>query len=563
MSGQIDRRRFIEFFSAAGLGSTLLPGALYAAASQDESVTKEHLAQAEKIAGLEFTDEEREMMVRGLNQNLRGYQRLRDFPLDNSVPPALVFDPRPPGAPIDQSYRPVRLPEGPVPNRPGNLEEMAFWPVSRLANAIRHRVVSSLELTEMYLERLERFDAQLHCVVTLMKDQAIAQAKRADEELGAGRYRGPLHGIPWGAKDLLATRGTRTTWGAKPFESQMIDEDATVVERLDRAGAVLLAKLTLGALAMGDVWFGGKTRNPWNPEQGSSGSSAGSASAVTAGLVGFAIGTETLGSIVSPCSRCGATGLRPTFGRVSRHGAMALSWTMDKIGPIARSAEDCALVFAAIQGPDGKDPTVRSATFGWDPNVPLRDMRIAFAEQDFQRGRRGGDFDQATLEVLEQKGAKLEAIAIPDLPYRELLVILHAEAATAFDDITRDGRVRELVSQGPGSWPNSFRTAQMIPAVEYLRAMRVRSRVIEEVDALFRQYDVIVTPAFNGNALVASNLTGHPCVVMPNGFRDNGSPSSITFLGPLDGEAKMLAAAHHYQQATDHHLKQPEAITRG
>ncbi len=558
MRPAIDRRRFLEYFSVAGLGSTLLPGALYAAVAQEAEVTADHIAQAETIAGLTFTSEERESMVRGLNDHLRSYARLREFPIDNGVPPAFIFDPRPPGSATDQSWRPVSLPAGPVPSRPDDLEEMAFWPVSKLARAIRHRVVSCLELTEMYLARLERFDAQLHCVVTLMKDAARSQARRADEELKNGRYRGPLHGIPWGAKDLLATKGVRTTWGAKPFENQRLDIDATVVERLDRAGAVLLAKLTLGALAMGDVWFGGMTRNPWNPEQGSSGSSAGSASAVTAGLVGFAIGTETLGSIVSPCSRCGATGLRPTFGRVSRYGAMALSWTMDKIGPIARSAQDCALVFAAIQGPDGKDPNVRAATFGWDPDLSLKDLRIAFTEKDFGRNRRGGGFDQQSLEILRQQGAQLEPIEIPHLPYRELLVILDAEAATAFDDITRDGRDDELVSQGPRSWPNQFRTSRLIPAVEYLRAMRVRTRVIEQVDAVFRPYDVIVTPAFAGAGLVASNLTGHPCVVLPNGFRDDGSPTSITFLGPLDGEAKLLAAAHRFQEATDHHLKHPE-----
>ena len=387
----------------------------------------------------------------------------------------------------------------------------------------------------MYLDRLKRHGPTLECTITLTEERALEQARRADEEIAAGRYRGPLHGIPWGIKDLLAVKGYPTTWGAEPYVDQVIDMDATVVRRLDEAGAVLVAKLTVGALAMGDVWFGGKTRNPWNLEQGSSGSSAGSAAATVAGLVGFSIGTETHGSIIPPSTRCGATGLRPTFGRVSRHGAMALSWTMDKIGPICRSVEDCALVFDAIHGADGLDPTVRDVPFVWDANIDVRNLRIgdlksAFDEEpESEEGRewRRMDLRGARRAPLARRGAI--PFELPKgLPVSALRLILHAECAAAFDDLTRSGRDRLMEERS--SWPNTFRQARFIPAVEYIQANRVRTLVMAALDEAMRDIDVFVTPSYAGDVLLMTNLTGQPAVVLPNGFRADGTPVSISFI---------------------------------
>ncbi|HEX7119769.1 MAG TPA: amidase family protein [Longimicrobiales bacterium] len=559
----IDRRRFMAYFTSVGLGGTLFPGVLWALGRGE--VTKEMIAQAEQIAGLQFTDAQREEMVRGLNRKLEAYQALRTVEVPNSVVPAIRFDPVVPGvrppAEVKAGRRARRSEPGRV-ERPANLEEVAFWPVTKLSELVRTRQVTSVELTEMYLDRLERYGPTLECVVTLTTERALEQARRADEEIAAGRYRGPLHGIPWGAKDLLAVKGYRTTWGAEPYVDQVIDEDATVVRRLDEAGAVLVAKLTLGALAMGDVWFGGKTRNPWNLEQGSSGSSAGSAAATVAGLVGFSIGTETLGSIVSPSTRCGATGLRPTFGRVSRHGAMALSWTMDKIGPICRSVEDCALVFEAIHGPDGLDPTVREAPFVWDASVSPKDLRIGYLASGFEeepeeeRDREWRRLDRQVLDVLRSLGAELIPFELPDdLPVNALRIILDAESAAAFDDLTRSGR--DALMDERSRWPEIFREARFIPAVEYIQANRLRSLLMAAMDQAMRAVDVFVTPSYAGSVLLTTNLTGHPAVVLPNGFTSDGTPVSISFIGNLWGEAEALAVAKAYQDATDHHLRVP------
>ncbi len=377
----LDRRRFMVYFSGLGLSSTLFPGVLYAMAQDKGKVTREMIAEAEKLAGLQFTDAQRDLMQSELSDRLQGIDRLRAIALKNSVAPALYFDPVPIGRsrPAAGPRKPIEMSEKETPEVPGDLEELAFLPVTQLSRLVRARDVTSVELTEMYLNRLKRHDEKLKCVVTLCEQLAMDQAKTADREIDAGKYKGPLHGIPWGAKDLLNTRGIRTTYGARPFENQVLDDDATVVTRLREAGAVLLAKLSLGELAMGDVWFGGMTRNPWKPEEGSSGSSAGSSAATAAGLVGFAIGTETLGSIVSPCTRCGVTGLRPTYGRVSRAGAMALSWSMDKIGPICRSVEDCALVLDAIHhGADLRDPTAAGVAFHWNPGRSLKELKIGY-----------------------------------------------------------------------------------------------------------------------------------------------------------------------------------------
>jgi Asp-tRNA(Asn)/Glu-tRNA(Gln) amidotransferase A subunit family amidase len=562
LPADVDRRDFLAYFSGIGLSGTLLPGVLWARLQEEPRLTADMLTDAERVAGLDFTDEERETMLRGLERNLEAYRALRSQPIANEVPPALHFDPVLPGMETPSVVRPFRPGRAPSVRRPENLEEVAFWPVTHLAELVRSRQVSSTELTEMYLARLERHGPTLECVVTLTEELAFEQARRADEELAMGRYRGPLHGIPWGAKDLLSVRDYPTTWGAKPFESQLIEEDATVVRRLEEAGAVLVAKLTLGALAMGDVWFGGRTRNPWDLEQGSSGSSAGSAAATVAGLVGFAIGSETLGSIVSPSTRCGATGLRPTFGRVSRAGAMALSWSMDKLGPLCRTVEDCALVLRAIHGADDLDPTARTVPFNWDAGRPLSDLRIGYFRSAFENEEsRNHEFDARALEALRGLGVDPVAVELPDeYPLGALRIILNAEAAAAFDDLTRSGRDDLLVRQDPGAWPTSFRRARLIPAVEFIQANRVRTMVMGALARALEGIDVFITPSYGGDVLLMTNLTGHPVVVLPSGYDEESHPASISFVGRLWGEAEALRVAQAWQEATGHHRKHPPAF---
>ncbi len=549
-----DRRAFMGYFSAAGLGSTLFPGVLWSRIAAGAEITTETIECAEEIAGLEFTADEREMMVEDLQRQRERIAELREIPLPNRVAPAIHFSPLLPGMELKAvPETPMVRSRVPIQTMPGSTEELAFLPVTALSELVRRREVSSLELTRMYLSRLRKFDPLLHAVVTLTEERAIPQAREADAEIAAGRYRGPLHGIPWGAKDLLAVAGYPTTWGATPYKDQVFDEDAEVVRRLDAAGAVLVAKLSLGALASGDVWFGGKTRNPWNPEQGSSGSSAGPGSATAAGLVGFSIGSETLGSISSPSTRNGVTGLRPTFGRVPRTGAMALSWTMDKLGPMCRSVEDCALVFDAIRGADGFDLTVRDAPFSWDATVAPASLRIGYFSEEFERPT-----DLATLDVLRSLGAELIPVVLPEFGYNAMRLILGAESAAAFDELTRSGRDDLLVRQDESAWPNSFRSARFIPAVEYLNANRARTLAMQKWAELMSGVDVIVTPTSGSSQLTATNLTGHPAVILPNGFEEeDGTPVSITFLGDLYGEDRMLAVAHAYQAATDFHLRYP------
>lgn len=566
-SHALDRRSFLGYFSAAGLGGTLFPGVLWAKLQEQQEeeprITNEMIADAEEIAGLEFTDDERELMRRGLDRRLRDFAALREVEIPNDVPPALLFDPLVPGLEVDLGgeEHPLRVSPQAVPELTGDLDELAFSPVTQLAELVRRREVSSTELTRMYLDRLERYDPKLLFLVNRTPELALKQAERADQEIAAGGYRGPLHGIPWGAKDLLATRDYPTTWGAAPYKDQIIREDAAVVKRLEAAGAVLVAKLTLGALAQGDVWFGGRTRNPWNNEGGSSGSSAGPGSATAAGCVGFSIGTETRGSIVSPATRNGVTGLRPTFGRVSRAGAMALSWSMDKIGPMCRSAEDCALVFAAIHGADGVDPTARSVPFNWNPYRPVKELRVGYLASAFEEAERYNNraFDIETLRVLrEEVGIDLVPIELPDFPIGSLGFILSAEAAAAFDELTRSDRDDLLTRQGRGGWPNSFRTSRFIPAVEYIQANRARTMYMRHFSQAIRDIDVFVTPSYRGGVLAATNLTGHPCVVVPNGFNDDGMPVSISFIGGLYRDAEALLVAHAYQQHTDFHLRVPD-----
>ncbi len=528
-----------------------------------KKVQTKDIAVMEKIIDLPFTSQERKLMLEDIRNHARIYRQLRQVPLPNSVPPALQFNPFPSGeqkspAPTPSSSE-LSSSVTTVIKRPDNLEELAFYPVTALAQLIRSRQVTATELATMYLSRLKKYGPKLECVVTLTEDLALAQAKRADEEIAAGHYRGPLHGIPWGAKDLLATKGIRTTWGAAPYKEQVPEEDATVVKKLEEAGAVLLAKLTLGELAWGDVWFGGRTRNPWDYEQGSSGSSAGSAAAMAAGLVAFAIGSETWGSIVSPSSRCGVTGLRPTFGRVSRHGAMALSWSMDKIGPIARSVDDCALIFQAIIGPDGQDLTCVDMPFEWDPDADIKTIRVGYLKKEFEKDYRNKKNDLATLEILRQLGVELIPFELPsDLPVDSLSFILNVEAAAAFDELTRSNKDELLVRQIRNAWPNVFRQARFIPAVEYIQANRIRWLLMKEMAARMEKIDVYVAPSFGGSNLLLTNLTGHPAVVVPNGFDDRGRPSSISFIGQLFGEAKALRIARAFQQATDFHQRHPQ-----
>ncbi|MFL5499454.1 MAG: amidase [Gemmatimonadaceae bacterium] len=567
----LDRRSFMAYFAGAGLTSTLFPGALWAKLAAGAEITVETIASAEEVAGVHFEPAERELMLDGLKQQEQRIEALHKVSLPNSVSPAIVFSPLPPGkkVPMDPRRPMVRSRIAPS-NAPADLEELAFLPLTALSELIRRGRVTSMQLTQMYIARLKKFDPVLRCVISLTEDRALRQARAADAEIARGRYRGPLHGIPWGAKDLLAVRGYKTTWGAGPFKEQVIDADATVVKRLDDAGAVLVAKLTLGELAQGDIWFGATTKNPWKVDQGSSGSSAGPASATAAGLVGFSIGSETLGSISSPSTRCGTTGLRPTFGRVPRTGAMALSWTMDKLGPICRSVEDCAIVLDAIYGPDGQDNTVVPASYHWNAQLSPKTLRIGYVKSAFDTPltdpadpkrtlHATKKFDDAALDVFRRLGIKLIPVDLPDVPYDAMRIILTAEAAAAFDELTRSDRDKELVQQGKFDWPNTFRTARFIPAVDYVNANRLRSIAIQKWDDLMRSVDVIVTPtgAANLSQLVATNLTGHPAVILPNGFRDDGTPVSLTFLGGLFEEGKLLAVARAYQEATAFHLKHP------
>ena len=545
---------------AACVGSFLLGAFITAPDDPKKPLTSDMADVASRLFGLEFTPAERDSLLDNLNDFRTDYDALRKVDLPNDVAPALYFNPLPTG---------FKMPTGPssfrasVPGKvtlPANREELAFYSVGQLGELIRTRQISSVELTRFFLNRLKTYDAKLHCVITLTDDLALQQATRADAELRAGKYRGPLHGIPYGAKDLLAKRGYKTTWGSVPYKDQTLNIDATVVRRLEEAGAVLCAKTSVGELAWGDVWFGGLTRNPWSPETGSSGSSAGTASAVSAGLLPFGIGTETLGSIVSPSTVCGTTGLRPTFGRVSRHGAMALSWSMDKIGPIARTVEDCGLVFNAIYGPDGHDPTVVAAPFRYAPVSSLKGMRIGYVKNAFDSNYPNRANDSLTLGILRKLGAELVPFELPaSVSANRISFILGVEAAASFDELTRSGRDDQMVRQIKNAWPNEFRSSRFVPAVEYIQANRARTRLINDMAAGLKKarLDVYVSPTYAGGNLTLTNLTGHPCVVLPNGFTRQNLPTSITFMGQLFEEGKMLAVAKAYQDATNWHRKHP------
>jgi Asp-tRNA(Asn)/Glu-tRNA(Gln) amidotransferase A subunit family amidase len=511
----------------------------------------------ERVIEMPFTDSERELMRNSLMNQLEAYRELRTHAPSNEVAPMLEFLAQPHANRFGHSQ------PGPVFSHhvagavPENLEELAFASIGELAALIKAQRITSVQLTQMYLARLKKYGPKLECVVELTEERALEAARKADAEIASGLYRGPLHGIPYGAKDLFAVKGTKTTWGAVPYKDQVIEDTATVVEKLDQAGAVLVAKLTLGALAWGDVWFDGMTRNPWNLEQGSSGSSAGSASAVSAGLVPFALGTETWGSIISPSTRCGVTGLRPSFGRVSRAGGMTLSWSMDKVGPITRYVEDTAIVFEAIRGTDGRDLSVRDASFAYRPDINLKDVTVGYIPELFEGDQPGRDLDRATLDKLRSMGVLLKTIRLPEGPVGALSIILSAEAAAAFDELTRSGKDDQMVRQVAMAWPNVMRAAQTIPAVAYIQANRIRRQILAELEANLEGVDLYLCPSFGGNNLLLTNLTGHPAIAVPNGFTEPNQPHSITFMGRLDGEAIMLRVAKAYQDATDFHLQQP------
>lgn len=590
---RLRRRRFLQGVPAAFAGGLALPA--LAEQEQQRRIGKETLECGEKIFGVDFTDAEEEQALGGVNRNLEAYETLRqiDVPLDTE--PAITFRPYLPGRKPKGTATPnakVKYTANPPKPRPSSLDDLAFLPITALAPLVQRRDVSATELTRMYLDRLKKYGARLNNVVTLTEELALAQAAQADKEIRAGRYRGPLHGIPWGAKDLFATKGILTTWGAGPFQTQVFDYDATVVERLRDAGAVLVAKLSMGALAQGDRWFRGQTKNPWLPDDpqrgGSSGSSAGPGSATAAGLVGFSIGTETRGSIISPSAVNGVAGLRPTYGRVSRYGAMALSWTMDKIGPMCRSIEDCALVFNAIYGPDGRDDTVVDAPFAWNPDLPLARLKIGYIKAEFEpsAGGRGGGRGQSAargegggrgdatgrgrgglspeeaakraeqrlrilndaLEVYRKAGAALHPVELPANAVKygnAISFVLSTEAAAAFDDLTRSADIKD---ESLGSWPNTFRTHRFVPAVEYIRAQRIRTLLMREMDALMSEYDVFISPT-GGASLGITNLTGHPAVALRAGFVAD-APVELMVTGRLYDEATTLRVALAYERAT-------------
>ncbi len=559
----LTRQEFLAtvLFAAATAG---LPGVAAAAGGakaqeqlqpreQGPSLTVEDLKTAQKLWGLSFTDPQLEAILGAVRNGSRNYESLRGLPISYQIEPPTVF--RPTG----------RMPRGsgaslrPTPVRglklPQKEEDVAFLSVRELAFLIRSKRISSRELTKLFLSRMKAYGEKLLCLVSLTEERALAAAKQADEELARGRYRGPLHGVPCGIKDLFATRGYPTSWGSEPHKSQRFEYDAAVVEKLESAGAVIVAKLSLGALAQGDVWFKGRTKNPWNREQGSSGSSAGSACATAAGLVPFTIGTETLGSIMSPSHQCRVTGLRPTYGRASRFGAMAVSWTMDKIGPICRNAEDCAIVFAAIQGADPRDPSSVDAPFHWRPNLDLAKLKVGFligANDDPKDVSRLEKDDY--LRLLVSMGAKPTPVRIDPVP-PGVGSVLSVEAAAAFDDFTRGPAIEELKNS---SWPNTYRSNRFVPAVEYLQAMRGRTLLMRRFEEQLGELDLLVANERGAHTLFVTNLTGHPQVLVPNGTDEQGRPRSVSFIGRLHGEAVILAAAHRLQLATGFHSKRPD-----
>lgn len=520
-----------------------------------ETITKADINSASKLIGLDFTSQEVDSLMPALVEFRADYIENRKTSVENSTPLPLYFNPTVPGQSQPTGNKILAFVNPGKVELPKDKDQLAFYSVNQLSALIKNKKISSVELTQFFLDRLKKYDPKLKCVITLTEDLAMKQAKKADKDLAAGKYKGPLHGIPYGIKDLFATKGIKTTWGATPYKEQILDYNASVVDKLEDAGAVLVAKLTLGALAWGDVWYGGQTRNPWDPKTGSSGSSAGSASAVAAGLVPFAIGTETLGSIVSPSTECGTTGLRPTFGRVSRFGAMTLSWSMDKIGPICRDVNDCAMVFNAIKGPDGKDLSVVDAAFNYYASNASQRPKIGYLKKDFESDYPNRANDSLSLLKLKEIGFELVPLELPKMP--NLSFILDVEAAAAFDELTLSNKDDQLVRQMRRAWPNVFRQARFVPAVEYIQANRLRMELMQKMEALFKEVNVIIHPSFGGEAIYITNYTGHPAVVVPNGFIDD-KPTSISFMGKLYEEDKLLEVSKAFQDYTPFHKQHPK-----
>lgn len=521
-----------------------------------DTIQKQDIVSAAKLFDLQFTKKEVDTMYAGIKDNLSVYKDMHKIKVNNAIPMSLWQNPMVPGLQINSKQQQIKWKFNKKVQLPDNKAELAFYSIADLSMLIKNKKISSVELTRFFIDRIKQHADSLQCVISITESLALEQAKTADAEIAAGKYRGPLHGIPYGLKDLFSVKGTKTTWGATPYKDQVIEEDAYVYNRLQEAGAVLVAKFTLGALAMGDYWYGGRTKNPWNLRTGSSGSSAGSASATVAGLVPFAIGTETWGSIISPSSTCGATGLRPTFGRISRTGAMALSWSLDKIGPICRSAEDAAIVFSFIHGTDGQDLSAVNIPFNYQPEGDIKKLRIGFAKNYFDLIKDTSRNEWKVLESFKQMGVELIPIEFPDTAvYKANMmdVIISAESAAAFDDLTRFNIDDELSRQGPFDWPNSFRVSRLVPAVEYVNANRMRYQLQQKVHAALEQIDVLICPTRgSGNQSAITNLTGQPVVCTPSGFdKRSGLPTSISFIGNLYNEAAILLAAKYYQQSTN------------
>jgi Asp-tRNA(Asn)/Glu-tRNA(Gln) amidotransferase A subunit family amidase len=527
-----------------------------AQSKQDSMLMIDH---ALKLSDLTFDPAELDSMLEDIRDYTAIYRNMhKTYPV-NSIPFPFAFQPAPQTFPIPQRQQKINwnIPENVIV--PANKNDLAFYTIPQLASLIKNRKISSVELTRFFLDRLKKWGDTLECVITLTEEIALTQAKAADDEIKKGQYRGPLHGIPYGLKDLFAVKGTKTTWGTTPYKDQVIDEDAFVYQQLKNAGAVLCAKLSLGSLAFDNRWFGGFTRNPWNLPQGSSGSSAGSAAATSAGLLPFAIGTETWGSIVSPSTRCGVTGLRPTFGSVSRFGGMVLCWSLDKIGPITRTAEDAAIVFSVINGTDGKDAGAINHAFNYTGKADWKKLRIAYAENYFRRLNKEAP-EWKVLDVYRELGAELMPVQFPDsaiYPFQIMSLVIGAEGAAAFDELTRTNRDDLIERQDKNFWPNIFRAARTIPAVEYINANRYRAVMSEQLNEFMKNYDVVIVPTFAGNQTAITNLSGHPVVCMPMGFNQRGLPVSITLIGNLYDEATILAAAKAFQDKTDHHRKHP------
>lgn len=539
---------------------SVLPASIFAQSNIDTNT----ITAATQLFDLSFSNAEKDSMVDGLKDNVALYQKMHSLPISNNLNYPFGFNPTPVGFVVPTRQEKINWMIPANAGLPKNKNDLAFYSVMQLASLIKSKKISSVELTTFFINRLKKWGDTLECVISLTEQLAMQQARQADDEIKKGNYRGPLHGIPYGLKDLFAVKGYKTTWGSVPYKDQVIDEDAFVYTQLKNAGAVLCAKLTLGELAYNDLWFGGKTRNPWDITRGSSGSSAGSASATAAGLLPFTIGTETQGSIVSPSHTCGATGLRPTFGSVSRSGAMVLCWSLDKAGPICRSAEDAAVVFYYLKGTDGKDASAVNRSFNYTGKTDFKKLRIAYAANYFKSIPKTGQQWQV-IEAYKKLGVTVQPVDFPDsLMYPANLIdpILSAESAAAFDELTRNNQDDLIRRQDKGFWPNGFRVSRLIPAVEYINANRYRSSLIEAMNKFIKNYDVLIVPSFAGSQLSITNLTGHPVVVFPIGFTERGLPNSITLVGNLYDEATILAVAKAYQDATDFNKKHPEKFKK-